>query len=454
VIQLLLLLAALLSPLALRAQLQLYDAPPGTTEETPVPSLHQHGSTGAGGVVSRRYRLRNIGALTVTLTRIRISGTGFSMTGQPSPPHLVTPGNNVDFTVHFKPLEPGSFTGHLEINTASYILQATAGAAAVLYGPDGAIGSGSTIDLGRTERGNVTSASFEIRNTTAATVPISGPGVTGAAFSLEEGPPAPPSLGPGERFAFAVRFTPAGAGVFRGTLTANNVVVQLTGSGFEPQMPRPFITLDRTLLRSNDQVRVRVSFNEPSRAIASGQLRLELTPVTGVRDADNGLKFLPNGGRSVPVSVERDAAAASVNGGADVVFQTGTTAGTLAVVLELGGWTERHTVTIAPETVRIDSTRLSSAGGALDVQVNGYDNTRSVDKLSFTFYAANGQPIGAPMDVDAASSFANWFSGSSLGGIFGLRARFPVTGDVRGIASAEVKLTNSLGVSSTERLTF
>jgi hypothetical protein len=449
-----LLVLALFASAVLNAQLQLFEAPPGTTEERPVGSLHEQGSTTVGDAISKRFRLRNIGATTVSLTRIRISGTGFSMTGQPSPPHLVAPSSNVDFTVHFKPLAPGAFTGHLEINSASYILQGTAAAAAVVYGPNGLLASGTTVDVGRAERESSTSVAFELRNTTDTAVSIVSPVVSGAAFALAEGALAPAVLAPGERFSFSVRFSPTGAGIFRGTLTVNNVVVQLTGSGTEPQMPRPLLTFDKTIFRSNEQVRVRVSFAEPSRAIGSGQLRLEFAPVAGVRDADTGIRFVPNGGRAVPVSVERGTAELKINGGTDIVFQTGTTAGTLAVVVEVGGWTERQSVTIAPESVRIDSARLTPSTGALDLQVNAFDNTRSVSQISFTFYAANGQPIGQPITVDASSSFGSYFGSSSMGGIFGLRARFPVSGDVRGIAAAEVKLSNSFGVSSTERLVF
>jgi hypothetical protein len=54
--------------------------------------------------------------------------------------------------------------------------------------------------------------------------------------------------------------------------------------------------------------------------------------------------------------------------------------------------------------------------------------------------------------VDAASEFRRYFETSSVGGLFELRAAFPVTGDAASIAELEVEITNALGVARSGRV--
>jgi hypothetical protein len=97
---------------------------------------------------------------------------------------------------------------------------------------------------------------------------------------------------------------------------------------------------------------------------------------------------------------------------------------------------------------------VRSAAG-LEIRVTGFDNTRSLGSLTFTFYDAAGKPIppGA-IRADAAKDFASYFASSGLGGVFQLRAVFPVNGDASGVVSCEATLSNSAGTTTTQRTFF
>jgi len=91
----------------------------------------------------------------------------------------------------------------------------------------------------------------------------------------------------------------------------------------------------------------------------------------------------------------------------------------------------------------------------IELQINGWDNTRSASQLVFTFFNSSGATI-APgnIAVNAASAFQGYFPGSDLGGVFGLTAFFPVTGDADDVVAAVVQLTNSAGAAQTDQISF
>jgi len=136
-------------------------------------------------------------------------------------------------------------------------------------------------------------------------------------------------------------------------------------------------------------------------------------------------------------------------------FQTGTTAGVLTFTAQIGGSIDQQSVTIAAVPPGISATQAVRFASALEIRITGFDNTRSLGALSFTFYDAAGNPI-APGAIrsDAAADFAQYFAASGLGGVFLLRAVFPVTGDAALVASCEATLANSAGSAKTQRTSF
>src|SRR5262249_8624238 len=132
-----------------------------------------------------------------------------------------------------------------------------------------------------------------------------------------------------------------------------------------------------------------------------------------------------------------------------------TTAGTLVFMAQLGGATDQLSVAIPNAPTGVSATQGQRAPSSVQVDVTGYDNTRTIGALSFTFYDATGAvlPSGS-VQSNAAVDFARYFAGSDLGGAFVLRAVFPVTGDITRIAACDVTLTNSAGSTKAPRISF
>jgi len=127
----------------------------------------------------------------------------------------------------------------------------------------------------------------------------------------------------------------------------------------------------------------------------------------------------------------------------------------LTFAAQIGGSSDQQSVTIAPVPPGIATTQGVRSAGTVEVRITGFDNTRSLGALSFTFYDAAGNPIApGAIRADAAADFSQYFAASGLGGLFLLRAVFPVTGDATLVASCEATLANSAGSATTQRTTF
>ena len=136
-------------------------------------------------------------------------------------------------------------------------------------------------------------------------------------------------------------------------------------------------------------------------------------------------------------------------------FQTGTSAGVLIFTVQIGGSSGQQSVTIAAAPPGITTAQAVRSGSTLAVSITGFDNTRTLGALTFTFYDAAGNPLApGAIRTDATADFAQYFAGSGLGGVFLLRAEFPVTGNSAMVASCEATMTNNAGSTKTQRTSF
>ena len=111
-------------------------------------------------------------------------------------------------------------------------------------------------------------------------------------------------------------------------------------------------------------------------------------------------------------------------------FQTGTTAGDLVITAELGGYSDQATIGIAPAAVHVDSGSALRGASTLVVEMSGFDNTRTVSQMVFTFYDGGGAPLpAAPIRVDVSADFRHWFEQSTAGR--DVRAQGHLSGDRR-----------------------
>jgi len=452
------LLSALLLPLAALAELRLTIVEQGV--ERSVGAYYQVGATAVGDPLDLSFRIRNTGAAAEMLRTLSVSGIGFTLPSVPSLPVSLPAGAAQNFVVRFQPGAYGSYSANLVFNNSSTILFGTTTAAATAELVNGAqtaeLYAGSCIDFGRVVRGARAMRRIRLENRTTVKLAVASITVESGGVTGPSGVSTPLALEPQATAEFDITFEPSAAGTFDGVLRVDSRTFLLRGTGADPPLPRPLIELGSATPASSQQVPLAIRFASAAPSSGTGELRVELRAATP-SDVDPAVLFPSTGTRFVTFTVKEGENVARFNGQTSLLFQTGTTAGTLVFTAKLGDYTETASATIVPAVVGVDSVRGLRGGSALEVQITGYDNTRSLAKLAFTFYDKSARAVQpGQMTVDVTTAFRNYFAASQKesGGVFLLRAVFPVTGDSSGIGAVDVELTNSSGVARPARVQF
>jgi hypothetical protein len=233
----------------------------------------------------------------------------------------------------------------------------------------------------------------------------------------------------------------------------NRRSLRLRGTGLELPFPKPEIILRPQPAGSGQQIWLAIGLASPPRSDGSGQVRLGFR--SGLADVsdDPGVQFMHNGQRAAVFRVRQGREAPDFDGLPEIAFQTGTTAGSIVLSAELGGHLAETTVLMPRLPVVLYSTRATSTATSVEVDITGFDNTRTASVVAFSFFDATGQilPPGR-ISLKPAADFLKYFNSSALGGVFALHAGFPVTGDTSLVSFAEVEITNSVGVTLSERV--
>jgi len=450
------LLAVLLLTSAALAQLQVYTIPASGVEE-PLSDFFEVSETPAGSAIDTRIRIRNPGEATIPVERLRMTGQGFSLRGHPTTPIFAAPGSNIDFRVRFQPLGPGSYSGTLRINDSLTMFFGSSPAAVSVLVQDGGafrpVAFEETIILGRVEYAATSSRRFRLENSSRQELTVAQLETDSPAFILQGAPKAPFSMAPGVRFDFEILYAPTTAGIHRAVLLVNGVGHALEGVALQPPFPRPEIRLDAQAASSGQQRSLSVHLAEPSPVAGSGRIRMEFVPALETVLDDPAVLFASSGARTIPLTVEDGAQSALLDGLESAAFQTGTTAGTIRFFVELGVHVETASLSIPGAPVEIDSSNRLLTPTGIQLDIAGFDNTRTVSEVAFTFFDVSGKALtGEPIRLDVRSAFQEYFVHAGLGGVFSLRAAFPVAGDVSLVESAEVRFLNTAGPSQVRRI--
>jgi hypothetical protein len=467
-----LLLLAVLASAAAHAQLTLL-AVNGTTG-TPVGAVYNYGNVPAGNTAEVRFRAQDIGASSILLTTLSVSGNSFSILGAPSLPYTIAPGNFLEFTVQLAPVSPGSFSGSLRVssptNSVNVTLLASAVAAPVLGGlppcsPDSAVAN--QVDFASVQFGNTGGCNFSLQNPYAQSLVISSIAVTGSGFLLMNPPSLPATIAPGSATDFAIQITPAcGTTFYSGALIIGSQgltqTFPLAGTAFVPPLPKPAFSFTPSIFASGEQVTLAMSLPAPypCPALVSGYVNLAFKPTTTLVTADPAIVFLPGSTLKLPFSLNANSAQMSIAGQPGAIFQTGTTAGVLTFSVTTTGVQlsadPTTIVTIPPALISIESVAASNQQtGALNIEVIGVDNTYTAGVMSFTFFDTTSKTIGSgTVNADFTSAFKTYFTSDQSGGAFLMNVSFPVTGNALDVGSVKVTLTNSAGETQTGSLTF
>jgi len=454
---------ASLLPLAAMAQLEVLVVN-GTTE-TPVGAV-VNVTASPGDTVTTTFSVRNTGSAPAVLNTLSLAGAGFSFAAVPQlpytlPPYTGSPLSEAQFQVSFNPTAVLTYNAFLNVNDIQVILQGNVAQSAVLTlaGSSTPIAAGSIVDFGSVLSGQNKLLAFNLSNPGSTAISVGTLSVAGTGFKGPIGASAPISLAPGQTVSFQVEFLPNSGQTFQGTLTVDQRTFNLTGQGLNPPLPEASIVFGSSVGQSAQQNNVSIPLASASQVAGTGTLTMAFKPsVPGVQD-DPAIQFLSGPTRNATVTISSGDTAATFDGGAqDLAFQTGTTAGTITFTLTLNGNSTpaaQATLTIAPAAVNLQQVTCVRLLGELNVSVTAWDNTYSASELSFTFLDKKGAQVApGAIPVNAASDFQSYFAATQAGGMFGLLAAFPVTGDTSQIASVNFQITNSVGTTQVTGITI
>jgi len=445
------LLAGLLAPLCLQAQLRLTAIEQGVEKDAG--ESYSLGTLPAGDYRDASFRLRNTGPASLLLHGLNVAGQGFTFTSLPKLPLELSAGGAVEFVVRFQPSVPGVYSAYLNVNGARLtILHGIASAAVTLLstgaGPDTVVNPGQIIDFGNVEAGAGATRRFVLANRSDQTLVIGAIGISGSAFRGPIGIQAPLSLKAGETKGFEIVFDPQVSGAHDGALQLDQRQFLLRGTAVTPSFPKPRLVIDPVNLQGGQQAKISVRLSAAASATGAGQLTVEFKTSVPGKAEDPAVLFPASGNRTIGFSIAKGEDIGRFGGKADTEFQTGTTAGTLTFTVRLGSHAEQFTAEVAPGPAKIDSVQTIRAASGLDVRVAGFDTSRSPKRLSFTFFDREGRAVApGSIPVDVFSAFRQYFETAEFGGMFTVRAVFPVAGNVLQITAVEVEITNSLGAT-------
>jgi hypothetical protein len=421
--------------------------------ETPVTSRYDFGTVSAGDIATANFRLRNTANGPATITLLSVAGVGFTFSAKPALPMALNPQGSADFAVAFQASSTGGYSAALSSDGVSVLLTAAV-VPGLTYEVQTASGTSalgaSPVDFGSVQVGQAASRHILISNRTPQAFTVPPVSVAAGDFGLQGVPAAGTLLQPGQQSGFDVQFLPSIVGPRTGSLTIGARIYTLTGAGVAPPTPKPQLSVSLPSAQSAQQGTVSVNFDAPALTSGNGTVTLQFLPATaGI--SDPAIAFA-SGGQTAPFTFAAGDTQAGFGAGRTAAFQTGTTAGTIVFLAQTGTLSDRQSVSVATAPVAFNSTQASRSPGGVQVRVTGFDNTRTAGRLSFTFYDNAGSPISpGAIAADATAAFTQYFSNSSLGGNFLLRADFPVTGDTAGIVYFQAVFTNAAGSSTTPR---
>jgi len=442
------LLSFLAFTLPLAAQLQVVYVPvSGPTDVGPSLNL---GSVAVRDSSEFRFRAINGGLTPLSLQTLSVGGAGFSL-GAPFVPATLSPGQIHDFSVRFSPAAEGSYSAILTVNSFTTLLRATAAPGPTLFLTTG----GQTAELTAPSlqmnvvAGQTLTLNFAVGNAYTSPLALQEISVAGAGFSLASPPSTPLSVPPGTTVPIPVVFRADATGDFEGLLTTGPRRFRILASVFRPQLQAPRILTSEAVPRNGQQLKIRLQLAEPALAAGSGTLRAVFNG-----EVDDPAIVFPNGAREVSFQVAAGSRDATFEDLPETVIQTGTTAGALRLeaITESGITTE--TFRFERGLVTVEEAVARRAGSTLEVEILGFDNTRGVGSLNFRFFDRSGAALGGVISTAPVEQFKAHFEQSKLGGVFRLRAAFPVTGDATIVGSVLVEIANAVGRTDLQRLTF
>lgn len=381
----------------------------------------------------------------------------FLLTSPTNPPGTLNAGGTYTFEVRYLPPKPQCYEAYLVVANLTFTLRGSASGRTVMFEIDTLgqrqIINGSTSDFGDVRLGEGYIKSYRIVNNTGQPVEIAPPVLGGetSSWTLLQAPESNRTVPVDGLYEFKTEFRPKREGLINGTLTVDGRVIHLVGKGLPGTVPDFQLIPSASDVDSASQAEVRIELAGSTAQAVSGTLNLVFEKDVGEMPDDTSIRFIENSSRSLPFTVPAGGKKAQFGGGTSEVahFQTGTASGKIRLVATLGQWEHSAQINIRSDAPKLLAGNLSRATGTLTVVVSGFDNTRSASTAVFRFFDANSQIIGSTsgIEVTVGDVFGAFFRGATTGGLFSMRAAFPIQGDISVIDRVEVMLRNKLGPS-------
>ena len=424
--------------------------------EQPLAPVYDLGPIEPGLSASLQFRIRNTGNTASVLDLLAVEGSGFSLAGGPALPATLAPQQAVNFTVVFQSAGIGSYSASLDTVGISVLLTATVPVELTCLVSTGTgtqpLGA-ATVDFGVVEQGSAATRHVVILNQTSVPLTVPALATTGAGFTLSGSTPIGILLQPVQSAGFDVQFSPAAAGPANGSLLVGSRSYLLSGTGVPPpSLPAPRLSVALVQALSAQQGAVTVNLSQASATSGSGTVTLAFQPAE-VGATDPAIAFA-TGGQTAGFTVSAGDTQGQFGTQASVAFQTGSTAGSLVITVQLGSQTDQQTIVILPAGVSETTAQATRGAGTIEVDIAGFDNTRTAGTVTFTFFDSSGNTIApGAISTNSAAAFAGYFQ-NSAGGTFLLKAVFPVTGDATQIAAFEADLSNVTGTTKGAKTNF
>jgi hypothetical protein len=251
-------------------------------------------------------------------------------------------------------------------------------------------------------------------------------------------------------------------GSLTATLTIDASSITLQGVGGTPALVSgySFTGLGSTVTPLT-QPPVGLSLSQPYPVAITGQLTLSFN--SGSFADDPTIQFA-TGGRAVSFSVPANTTTAIFGTNSNTVqFQSGTVAGTIVLTpsFSLGS------VDITPQSAQPLSTVVAAgapqltsasvvtgtlAANSVQLVINGFSTTRSVDTLTLQVTPASGSNVeNTTLSADVTSAFSSWYESApsdAVGSQFSATVTISVSGGTTdAITSVSITATNSTGTS-------
>lgn len=420
-------------------------------------------------------KVKNTSPTALAINAITPAPAVYTVSNLPPLPAALNPGDTVSFTLTFSPLQAGTATGSLHIGGDAFVLAAvglgskltfTYGTPAVTLLP------GGILPFSPAQVGQSSQVSVTITNTGTAAGSIASIAVadTRGVFAVQPQPTLPATLDPGGTLTVTLVFTPATTGFATSTFQVDALSFTLSGAGTAPPpLPAFQFTGASGTVNPMQQPAIGLTLSAPYSLPLTGVLTI--TTNSTVFAPDPAVVF-STGTKTVAFTIPANSTqAVFTNGAAQILLQSGTTAGTITIAPTFATQSgldltppSAPTVVLtvaasAPNLLKIQLTGVTQA--TFTVSVSGYTTPHSLSTLTYSFIPSGG---GSPSQyvLDVAASAGLWFNSTAsqpFGGQFSVAVPFanpnPSTTALATsiIKSVTVTATNAQGTSNAVTLT-